>query len=92
MEVKIHTDKVVPIYKPKGKPITISYKITESYPDAPSQTMTDLRRMVMTGDTMTTLKEIDIPGVGVVKDIPFIQLSPKAIMLIGDTWLAILDT
>jgi len=87
----IHTDKVLPTYKPIGKPEHFTYKLAEFYNDTPTQTMIDMRRMVMTGDVKLTITSINIPGLGTVEDIPYMQLSLGSIMLIGDTWLAILD-
>ncbi len=87
----MHVDKIVPLYRDAGKPEHIRFKITEVYTDTPAQTMIDLRRMVMTANVKLIIPVINIPGVGEVKDAPFIHLSPSAIMLVGDTWLATLS-
>ncbi len=84
----MHTDKVLPTYKQKGKGEHHLVKSVEFYPDTPDQSSIDLRRMVLTGDTKNTISGTfnNLK----VKDVPYILLSPDVALLVGDTWTAIL--
>jgi hypothetical protein len=90
MEVMMHTDKVLPTYKAVGKDEHFNIKVVAVYTDPPTQSMIDLRRMVLTGDTKSIISGT-IEGIGKIRDIPTIALSPSTVMLVGDTWLAILN-
>ncbi len=86
----MHTDKVVPTYRKVGETKHYTRELVALYTNTPTQTIIDLRRMALTADLKSTIST-EIPGIGKVKDVPMVQLSPSAIMLVGETWIAILD-
>ncbi len=86
----MHTDKVMPTYRKVGETKHYTRELVALYTDTPAQTIVDLRRMAMTADIKSMITT-EIPGIGKVTDVPMIQLSPSAIMLVGETWIAVLD-
>lgn len=90
----MHTDKVVPIYKPMGEDEHRYVEKVEFYPDTPEQSLIDLRLIVLTGKIKNTVSgtftDASTHTKHKVKDIPYIPLSPDVNLLIGDTWTAVL--
>ncbi len=84
----MHSDKIVPLSSKERKK-HFTFNVAEVFNDTPQESLIDLKRAAVTADT-TYVISADIPGIGVVKDVPIIRLSPNDSLAIGDTWLAIL--
>ncbi len=86
----MHSDKILPTYHKVGETKHFKREVIALYTDTPETTLIDLKRAAVTADEVHTVST-EIPGVGKVKDVPSMALSSSASLLIGDTWVAIVD-
>ena len=85
------TERITNLFKLQGhEHLVWKRSSTKIYTDTPKRTLEFLRRAVETDDQKATIS-INLPEIGEVVDVPFIQLSPKTILLIGSTWTATLE-
>lgn len=86
----MHSDKILPTYQKVGETKHYKREVVAFFDDTPEQTIIDLKRAALTADYRHTVST-EIPGIGKVTDIPAMQLSKSASLLIGDTWVAVVD-
>jgi hypothetical protein len=86
----MHSDKILPTYKKVGETQHFTRRVTALYTDTPEQTIINLKRAALTADVVHTVSTV-LPDIGEVKNIPSMPISPSASLLIGDTWVAVVD-
>jgi len=86
----MHSDKILSTYHKVGETQHFKREVVALYPDTPEQTIINLKRAAVTADIVHTVST-EIPNIGKVKDIPSMPLSSSASLLIGDTWVAVVD-
>jgi len=83
------TDKIMAVLHPVGHEHK-SWTLVCLYNEVPKRNIEALYRAVLSMDSFSQMSGT-IPEIGEIVDMPMIALGPTTIMLIGQTWLAILE-
>ena len=82
------TDRIMALFQTQGhEHLSWDPKKVVLRLDTPRRTLNILHRAIETDNDKGEMS-INLPGLGEVVDVPFIQLSPTTVMLVGNTWTA----